>query len=192
MPESDRMAEAEVTLRLAEYMLTLQGPNGRVKVSIDGAARRINGRSVFPIETYLKNRRWKREHTTGKNRWAGTYQRDSQVLEITCRPGCGDLDAKVGKRRGVAECKKGPLVRAKGGKEHFNLTHAIGQALISKIECDDDIVLVAVPYTEQFKRLACNYQKQPLVKRAGIRICLVPHGTGDIFWPGGSPFRKRG
>ena len=52
------------------------------------------------------------------------------------------------------------------------LTTALGEALLFDIA--DDIVVVGVPDTPAFRQLAKTWRTRPLVRRAGIRIALVP------------------
>jgi hypothetical protein len=52
------------------------------------------------------------------------------------------------------------------------LTTSLGQALLFDVTADD-IVIVAVPDTPVFRRLAEAWRERSLVRRAGIRIVLV-------------------
>lgn len=53
LPE-DRMPEAEVSLRLAFYLLALPDCHGTAEVAIDGAQIRVHGEQVFPIAAFLR------------------------------------------------------------------------------------------------------------------------------------------
>lgn len=90
----------------------------------------------------------------------------------------GDVEAWIGGRRVVAECKKGPLVKKPGSLEYPLLTTAIGQALLFKAE-EDDILVAAVPDTSAFRRISEEWRQRPRLKRAGIQIVLVSR-TGAV------------
>lgn len=184
---SDRMTEAEVSLRLAEYILSLPGLKGRVDVAIDGAGVFILGLQVFDIDGFLAARSWKMTASEGKNRWTGTYKRDQLELHVHSRSGVGDVVATVGAVRLVAECKKGWLVPKKGSPERPLLATALGQALLLKVT-DADLVIAAVPNSEANRKIATQWRNRPLVRKAGIRICLVGQdgkvdGLSDLRYP---------
>ncbi len=54
----DRMAEAEVSLRLAFYLLALPGSDGVAKVAIDGAQVKVGKRRVFRIVGFFRGMAW--------------------------------------------------------------------------------------------------------------------------------------
>ena len=56
---------------------------------------------------------------------------------------------------------------------------ALGQALLFDVDTND-IVVVAVPDTPAFHRLAASWRGRPLLKRAGIQLALV-HRNGAVF-----------
>ena len=53
-----RMPEAEVSLRLAFYLLDLPGGDAVARVAIDGAQVKVGRRRVFPIEGFLSRVGW--------------------------------------------------------------------------------------------------------------------------------------
>ena len=178
VPTKDRMAEAEVSLRLAEYLLTLSGADKSVEVVIDGASVKVGERDIFQIGKFLEERGWLQKGRIGKNYWTGIYERNGQELRIHSKPGKGDVVIRIGRNRVVAECKKGPLEKKKGSQERRNLTEAIGQAVLWPAH-PYDIVLVAVPDTETFRILSKEWLGRPLLAKTGIQICLV-NTTGDV------------
>ena len=171
-PPLDRMTEAEVSLRLAEFLLTLPRSEGSVEVAIDGASVAIGDLQVFDIERFLASQCWQKTSSEGTNRWTGTYQRNGKRLRVHSRSGLGDVVAIVGPNRVVAECKKGWLVPKKGSPERPLLATALGQALLLNVR-DNDLVIAAVPNTDAFRKIATSWRERRLVKKAGIRICLV-------------------
>lgn len=171
--EPDRMAEAEVALRLAEHLLSLPGAEPTADVAIDGASVLAHGQVIFDIEGHLARDGWRAmDASTGRNAWTCTYGRHGHSIRIHSRSGVGDVVGKVHGRRVVAECKKGPLVRKPGSPERPLLSTALGQALLLKVE-PDDVVVAAVPDTPAFRSIAEAWRQRPLVVRAGIRIVLV-------------------
>jgi hypothetical protein len=59
----------------------------------------------------------------------------------------------------------------------------LGQALIWSA-LPGDLLIVAVPDTPRFRKIACEWQQRPLVIKTGIQIALVaPSGavSGLIF-----------
>jgi hypothetical protein len=169
-----RMPEAEVALRLAEFILSLPNSGAMASVAIDGASIKVGDAVIFDIGRFMAGTGWEqtKEPQVGRNAWTGTYRRGGKTIRVHSRPGEGDVVATVDGRRIVAECKKGPLVRKPGSPEYLLLTTALGQALLFHVAADD-IVVAAVPDTPAFRKLAESWQSRPLVRRAGIRIALV-------------------
>jgi hypothetical protein len=68
----DRMPEAEVSLRLAFYLLKLPGSQGEAKVAIDGAKSRFTARGSFLSKRFSRqsdgNRPSKKRRTLGSAR----------------------------------------------------------------------------------------------------------------------------
>ncbi|WP_293854990.1 hypothetical protein [uncultured Alsobacter sp.] len=176
---ADRMPEAEVALRLAEYLSERPGFGGHVDVAIDGASVRVAETEVFDIVGFLAGAGWIRGgDATSKNAWAASYRRGDATLRVHSRPGQGDVAAIVNGRRVVAECKKGPLVKKPGSPEYPLLTLAIGQALLFDAD-DTDLVVAAVPDTPSFRRIAEAWRAKPRLRASGIEIALVSR-TGSV------------
>jgi hypothetical protein len=169
----DRMPEAEVSLRLAFHLLAFPGSQGVAHVAIDGAQIRVHGAEVFPIAAFLAGAGWEQTAQEGKNAWQGWYGRHGQRLNIHARSGVGDVVVTVGGRRIRAECKGGPLIKKRGGREYPILRGALGQTVtVEQVEAND-LLVVAVPCTPGFHRLADRWRQAPLVVRSGIQIVLV-------------------
>ncbi|KAB0573119.1 hypothetical protein [Brucella pituitosa] len=168
------MAEAEVSLRLAEYLSELDGFAGHVDVAIDGASVSVGGAIVFEISAYLQSQGWMKIEglPKSKNDWTGIYKRASATLRVHSRSGIGDVVASIDGRMIIAECKKGPLVTKPGSPERPLLNNALGQALLINAS-DTDIVVAAVPDSPAFRKLAEVWRERPRLKRAGIQIVLV-------------------
>jgi hypothetical protein len=173
LPE-DRMPEAEVALRLAEFILSLPSSGAMASVAIDGASIKVGNAISFDIGRFMAGTGWEqiKEPQVGRNAWTGAYRRGDKTIRVHSRPGEGNVVATVDGRRIVAECKKGPLVRKPGNPEYPLLTTTLGQALLFDVSADD-IVVAAVPDTPVFRKLAETWRSRPLVRRAGIRIALV-------------------
>jgi hypothetical protein len=176
---ADRMPEAEVALRLAEFILSLPGSGAMASVAIDGARIKVGDLLVFDIGRFMAGTGWEqtKKPQGGRNAWTGTYRRGDKTIRVHSRPGEGDVVATVDGRRIVAECKKGPLVRKPGSPEYPLLTAALGQALLFEVSAGD-IVVAAVPDTPVFRKLAETWRIRPLVRRAGVRIAVVARDGG--------------
>jgi hypothetical protein len=172
--QADRMSEAEVALRLAEFILSLPHSGAMASVAIDGASIKVGDAIVFDIGRFLAGIGWEqiREPQFGRNARTGAYRRGDKTIRVHSRPSAGDVVATIDGRRIVARCKKGSLVRKLGSPEYALLTAALGQALLFDVSADD-IVVTAVPDTPVFRKLAEIWRSRPLVRRAGIRIALV-------------------
>jgi hypothetical protein len=175
--QADRMSEAEVALRLADFILSLPHSGAMASVAIDGASIKVGDAIVFDIGRFMAGIGWEqiREPQFGRNPRTGAYRRNDKTIRVHSRPGEGDVVATIDGRRVVAQCKKGSLVRKPGSPEYALLTPALGQALLFDVSADD-IVVTAVPDTPIFRKLAETWRSRPLVRRAGIRIALVARG----------------
>ena len=125
----DRMPEAEVALRLAEFILSLPASGAMASVAIDGASIKVGDAVVFDIGRFMAATGWQpvKEAQVGRNAWTGAYRRGDKTIRVHSRPGEGDVVATVDGRRIVAKCRKGPLVRKPGRSEHSLLTTALGR-----------------------------------------------------------------
>jgi hypothetical protein len=172
--QANRMSEAEVALRLADFILSLPHSGAMASVTIDGASIKVGDAIVFDIGRFMAGIGWEpiKEPQFGRNARTGAYRRGDKTIRVHSRPGEGDVVATIDGRRVVAQCKKGPLIRKPGSPEYALLTAALGQALLVDVSADD-IVVAAVPDTPVFRRLAEVWRERPLVRRAGIRIVLV-------------------
>ncbi|WP_262030471.1 hypothetical protein [Microvirga sp. Mcv34] len=168
------MLEAEVALRLAEFILSLPGSGAMASVAIDAASTKVRETVTFDIGRFMAVTGWEpiKEPQLGRNAWTGAYRRGDKTIRVHSRPGEGDVVATVDGRRIIAECTNGPLVHKAGRAEHSLLTTALGQTLLFDVSADD-IAVVAVPDTLFFRRLAEVWRERPLVSRAGIKIALV-------------------
>ena len=131
-----RMAEAEVSLRLGEWLLRNDFVDGVVEIAIDDAVA-----------------------------WQGMYRTGPgpNRVRIHSSPGKGDVVTHMRSGRVVrAECKKGPLVRSKSSQEYSLLREALGQLLTMDEVRDDDLLVVAVPHREKFAELADRWREAHL------------------------------
>jgi hypothetical protein len=169
----DRMPEAEVSLRLAFYLLGQPGSDGMAQVAIDGAQVKLGSKVIFPIDEFLTHHGWPQTAQDGKNKWQGTYEKSGKLLIVHARSGEGDVVANVDGKRIRVECKKGPLVKKPGSPEYPILREALGQVLTMENVRPNDVLAVAVPNTNANAKLAGKWRDRPLVKRSKIRIVLV-------------------
>jgi hypothetical protein len=175
---SDAMPEAEVSLRIAFWLLDVRGGD-RAEVAIDGAhveiaehqqqGQRVPARTVFDIRGFLREHHWVQQ--TGSD-WRGTYARGRQLLSIRSVAG---FDVQVfGASGGTTkvQCKGGPLVTVKGKGAGNILTSAVGQAVVSDSDGADHL-MIAAPDSEGFERAAERIMNGRLFRMTGIQIALV-------------------
>jgi hypothetical protein len=173
------MLEAEVALRLADFILGQSGSGAMASVAIDGTSIRKGNAVGFDIGRFMASAGWEpiKPPPVDRNVWSGAYRRKGKIIRMHSRPGEGDVIAQINGRRIIAKCQKGPLARKVAGSEIPLLTTALGQALLYDVSAND-IVIVAVPDTLVFRRLAEAWRKRPLVNKLGVRIALVArHGA---------------
>jgi hypothetical protein len=178
--EETKMSEAEVTIRLAGYLLSLPNAANQATVEIDSmVVQSTHHGRLFEIEDFLASSRWQPDQQRKPGVWRGWYEREGKHLYISeRRQGKGDVVVQVDNRLVVAECKGGPLSKKPGGPEYRILKGALGQAVIWDGSADD-LVLVAVPDTQWFRSIAERWRQRPLVRKAGIQIALV-NQTGGV------------
>jgi len=167
------MAEAEVSLRLAFYLLSRPESGATAVVAIDGAHVRVHGEEVFPLARFLELAGWRQTEQQGKNPWQGNYTRDGKTLLITPKSGIGDVVAAIAGKNVRAECKKGPLIPKKGNPEFPLIREAIGQLMTVEKVTENDFLVVGIPCTEGFRKLARRWQGRPLMVQTKITIALI-------------------
>src|SRR5687768_3888307 len=161
-----RMPEAEVSLRLASWLIRNDLVAGPIDVAIDGAQIQTSGVVHFDLASFLSQCGWAK---VGSGlAWQCSYaHRDSAMgLRIHSNPGKGDVVASL-RTGGVlrVECKKGPLQRSSGSSEYPLLREALGQLLTVEEVHPTDVLAVAVPHSEKFVELASRWRKAPLIQR---------------------------
>jgi hypothetical protein len=151
------MSEAEVSLRLAEFLALPSRAVETVEVAIDGAQVEVGNTLVFPLLRFMNDHGW--ELFEG-DKWRGRYSQNGfRDILVHSSPGRGDVVAKLPSGKTIrVESKKGTLQ---------------GQLLTVPDVSDNDILGVAVPDSDKFKELASRWRKAPLMKRCGIKIILV-------------------
>lgn len=169
-----KMPEAEVSLRLALYLLAGQTIDGRVEVAIDGAQVRTRTKVHFPIQEFLA------AESCGcvepGTDWRGTYRHEPTGgrIHLHSTPGLGDVVARLrGGRLLRVECKKGPLIASKSSQEYPLIREALGQLLTAETVGEDDLLAAGVPESPRFCALAERWRKAPLIRRTGILILTV-------------------
>lgn len=173
LPE-EKMPEAEVSLRLAFFLIKNGFTSNDVEVAIDGAQVKTSDKVHFPISDFLTFEGWHKVKESGV--WQGDYanSRFTQKVCIHSRPGKGDVVAqlKSGKRL-IVESKKGTLAKSKSSQEYRLLREALGQILTVEDVCEGDVFAVAVPDSPKFQELAGRWRSSPLIDKCGIQILTV-------------------
>jgi hypothetical protein len=177
------MPEAEVTLRLALYLMGKGLSRGPIQLAIDGAHVKTDDQVHFEIAGFLDASTCKLIQCSTPKTWRGRYVHEptGQEILIDSRTQRADLvaDLRTGQRLRV-ECKKGPLRTSRGSKELPLLRGALGQILTVTAVAEGDLLAVAVPHSEKFADLAARWRTAPLVRQAGIRILTVER-TGQVY-----------
>jgi hypothetical protein len=184
MLSDEKMSEAEVSLRLAFYLVERRLVASDVAVAIDGAQVQTAGTVHFPMADFLNGYGCTR--TEGLESWQGHYSLGVEhCVRIHSAPGQGDVVARLKTGHTLrVESKKGPLTRSKSSQEYPLLREALGQLLtIERVE-PDDILAVAVPKSPKFDELVGRWRKAPLIHRFGIRLLTVGRdGSVDGLGP---------
>ena len=173
MKSRNKLPEAEVSLRLAFYLIEKGLAASDVDVAIDGAQVRTSRTIHFAIVEFLRENGWRKKEGA-KHTWQGIYYHNSHKhkIQIHSIPGQGDVVTKLATGRTFrAECKKGPLVRSKSSQEFPLLREALGQLMTIESIGDGDLLAVAVPKSHKFDELAQRWRKAPLISRC--EICLL-------------------
>ncbi|WP_444943017.1 hypothetical protein ACJJIK_13280 [Microbulbifer sp. ZKSA006] len=170
----DRMPEAEVTLRLAMFLINNAYTSKDVICAVDGAQVQVGENIIFPIIDFLSANGWHR--SKNKDAWQGAYVNNKypQKIVIHSAAGEGDLvsELKNGCRLRV-ESKKGPLIAKRNSQEYPLVREAIGQLMTAEHVRDSDILAVAIPESEKFISLAKQWRTRPLMKQVGIHIITI-------------------
>lgn len=174
MLHEDRMSEAEVTLRLAIYLINGSYTKDDVICAIDGAQVRVGSTTIFPILEFLNTEGWVGLEQDKKWQCKFIHEDFSQCIIIHSSSGKGDLVSTLTSGHTLrVESKKGPMVSKQGSKEYPLIREAIGQLMTVEYADDDDILAVAVPESVKFLDLAVQWRDRPLMKHAGIHIITV-------------------
>lgn len=179
-----KMAEAEVSLRLALWLLASDKAD-HVEVAIDGAQLRTADVTHFRLHDFLAAVDC-RKMSEG-DAWQATYAvgrtTPSKSIVIHSNPGRGDVVADLHSGRTLrAECKKGPLLRTSSSPEYRLIREAIGQLVTIDEVTERDFLAVAVPNSAKFEELATRWRRAPLIRRYGLLLLTVdPSGSVQGF-----------
>ncbi|MCE2571827.1 hypothetical protein [Motilimonas eburnea] len=174
MIPKDRMPEAEVTLRLAMYLIRGSYTNDDVICAIDGAQVKVGSNIVFPIIEFLNAEGWIGLEQDEKWQCKFINKDFSQGIIIHSTPGEGDLVSNLINGYTLrVESKKGPMVSKPGSKEYPLIREAIGQLMTVEHANGEDILAVAIPESPKFLDLARQWRERPLMKHTGIHIITV-------------------
>jgi hypothetical protein len=174
------MPEAEVTLRLAFWLLDSTEQAKHADIAIDGAhvrikahqqsGRLIDERIVFDIQNFLIAGEC--QPTQLMDDWRGTYQRRGKTLTIKSAVGF-DVRVRCGDETIAAECKGGPLKPTKGRSVAAVFASAIGQAVTCSAVTQPQRLLIGVPDSEAFERGGSQILRGAAFQKTGIQIVLV-------------------
>lgn len=169
-----KMPEAEVSLRLAFYLIRSGLATSDVHVAIDGAQVKTTNTIHFAIAEFLRGLTWSKG--MADDIWQGNYAHPEHKHRVIIHstPGRGDVVAELTTGRILrVESKKGPLVRSKSSQEYPLLREALGQLLTIESVGERDLLAVAVPQSPKFEELARRWREAPLIKKFGICLLTV-------------------
>jgi hypothetical protein len=172
--DENRMAEAEVSINLALYLIQNDFVISDVRVAIDGAQVETSENIIFPIEDFMEKNNC--QLIKKQSGWRGTYSVNNATynIEIHSSSGTGDVVAKLTNGSYLrVESKKGPLTNSKSSKEYPLMREAIGQLMTIEEYSDSDKLAVAIPNTPKFKSLSKKWIKAPLISKIGFHFLLV-------------------
>ena len=180
------MPEAEVTLRLAFWLLDHCGAGSHADIAIDGAHVKIAGHNaagkwiddkvIFGIEQFLLDAQCVQQEPVRD--WRGRYARQNRTFAIRSVQGF-DIEIDASGRRIRAECKGGPLERMQGRGTTTILAQAIGQIVACGTVSPGDELWVGVPDTKGFENAARRIARGHVFVKTGIKIALV-NRTGEV------------
>ena len=187
--EAASMPEAEVTLRLAFWLLRRAEPKSHADIAIDGAhvriaaheqaGRHIEERTVFDIQSFLAAN--KCDPRDLKDQWRGTYGFEGHTLRIRSvqsfdvQVACDGMDIK-------AECKGGLLQPSGRGAAAISAS-AIGQVIVSGSSGQSEELWVAVPDSPAFEKVGRRILKGRAFADTGIKISLVSRAGVRLLEP---------
>lgn len=182
---ANKMPEAEVTLRLAFWLLDTAPESSHADIAVDGAhvriapyehaGRQIAERVVFDIRAFLATNECRPERLTDE--WRGTYRRRGKTLRIRSISGF-DVQVRSGGKTIKVECKGGPLETAKGQAVANILASAIGQVICAAgSEADAEELWIAVPDAPAFENAARRLLTKRAFRNTGTHIALVGRST---------------
>jgi hypothetical protein len=173
MLTTENMSEAEVSLRIAFYLIEHDLVASDIDVAIDGAQVKTGDTRHFSITEFIAQNAY--TPTTPFPSWQGIYCRASPGFRIRIHSTSGKGDVVALLRSGHTlriESKKGPLMRSRSSAEYPLLREAIGQLMTVQAAGDSDILAVAVPKSEKFAGLTARWCSAPLIRRLGIRLLM--------------------
>lgn len=169
-----QISEAEVSLRLAFFLLDRNLTRSDVSVAIDGAQIKTGKEIHFDIRGFLARNGYQQE---GKDsRWQGRYRKPGDCFSVVvhCLPGKGDVVATLYNGRILrAESKKGPLAGSKSSPEYPLMREAIGQLMTLEEIGESDFLVVAVPESAKYRKLIDRWGRAPLIERLRIQFITV-------------------
>lgn len=177
------MQEAEVSLRIALFVIRNRYTQDDVRVSLDGAHIKTGNTVHFDIYTFLSNQECKKVNGPIDS-WQGTYEvvGYAQRIIISSTPGIGDVNVYTTNGEHLyIESKKGKEGN-RSNSEYPLMREAIGQLMTGCQMTDNMVPIVAVPYTSKSYELANKWSKLKQIQTVGIRFMLVhPDGMVDYI-----------
>ncbi len=181
LTDNAKMPEAEVSLRLATWLIDQGFADATVEVAIDGAQVQVLETVHFDLAGFMEHGGWSKQAAGAAWQSDWVHPGRSVGIRIHSNPGRGDVVAALKSGHTFrAECKKGPLERSKSSQEYPLVREALGQLLTIGEVSDKDLLAVAVPHSPKFRELAERWRTAPLISRFGVHILTVAR-SGCVF-----------
>lgn len=162
------LSEGGVMLAFAMHVLRAYPLVSQISIHPDGE----HGRR-FPFKAWLMAHGFEMTSAVGTTDYGGVYRSSGgKTLEVSLRPGVGDVRVKDGSVDIIAECKGG-IVNTKHAGQTSRLRKGLCEAvgLLMSKTLSDTLQYAVVPHTAVTAALAEKMAERAY--KAGIRIALV-------------------
>jgi hypothetical protein len=176
----NKMTQTEVGLRVAAWLLNSGTAAAHVVYTLAGYELTRRENPLFPARRYLTDRLGFTTAIRERDEWRGAY----------LLPGCPhhlvvDWDRHAGQvitrlasgQRLVVFVSAGLLTSSRSPAEHHKFWQVIGRACTWPHADASDLLAVAVPRSERYRKLASEYRRAEGLARARIAVLTVDRAS---------------